>query len=144
MATQAKNMTVKVVISRANPGAPVTFAFDDNPGEEDRIEFLNDDHPGFFVYFKIKDVNKTGLRFRLKPKDALWVALGNQCPPDGAQWPGFIPLSVENEGRKLIVYCRNEDEEEFRFALRFRRLDGALEEDWDPIGDGLDGPRGTF
>jgi hypothetical protein len=144
MATQAKNMTVKVEISRANPGAPVTFAFDDNPGSADRIIFENDDHPGFFVYFKIKDVNKTGLRFRLDPEEALRIDEVGGQPPANLQWPGFIPLSVENEGKKLIVYCRNEDEVEFKFTLRFRRLDGTLDKEWDPIGDGLDGPRGSF
>jgi hypothetical protein len=144
MATQAENMTVKVEITRDNPGDPVSFAFHDNPGNADTIEFLNDNHPGFLVYFKIKDVNRTGLRFRLDPDDALRIDEVGGQPPANLSWPGFIPLSVENDGKKLIVYCRNEDEVEFKFTLRFRRLDGTLQADWDPIGDGLDGPRGTF
>lgn len=140
MATQAKIMTVKVEITK-QAGSPVAFAFQDNPGDANKITFENEDHPGFLIYFKIKDVNRTGLRFRPDPEDALWVQLGG-APP--APWTGFVPLSVENEGKKLIVYCRNEEDGQFKFTLRFRRPDGTWDEDWDPIGDGLDGPRGSF
>ena len=148
MATLAKNWAIKVVITREDPGDPITFRFEDHGNAApDRIRFENDDHPGFMVYFKIKDTskNKTGLRFRPDPDDALRIDQVNGNPPPNLKWPGFIPISVENEGRKLIVYCRNlVRNEEFKFTLRFARPDGTLHKDWDPIGDGLDGPRGTF
>lgn len=145
MATMAKNWAIKVEITRENPGDNVKFNFDDHDNDKpDEIEFLNDNHPGFMIYFKIKDVNKTGLRFRADPDEALRIDEVNGNPPPNLKWPGFVPISVENEGKKLIVYCRNKlPKEKFKFTLRFQSP-SCPDEDWDPIGDGLNGPRGSF
>ena len=144
MATLAKNKTIKVEISK-DPKAPngIGFALNEGNGPTDTIEFKNDNHPGFMVYFKIRDVGQTGLLFQPSPLDALWVKKGTTNPPSGSEWPGFVPLSVENNRKKLIVYCRNEKVEKFKFTLRFVGPGGQAI-DYDPIGDGLNGPRGAF
>lgn len=145
MATMAQNRQVKVEIT-PNPKAKNGYDFKlDGPGvtSDDEIKFENFDNPGYVVYFKIKDVHQTGLRFRPDAEDALWVNAGLGNPPPDSQWPGFVPLSVENDEKKLIVYCRNKlPKQKFKFTLRFLGPNGPI--DWDPIGDGLNGPRGSF
>jgi hypothetical protein len=142
--TSAKDKDITVEITE-DPSGPCGFGFalDAGHGPVQEVSFKNRDHPGRVVYFRIKDKCKSGLTFQPDPKDAIWVAPGLGNPPEGAQWSGFIPLSVENEGRKLIVYCRNEQPQKFKFTLRFLDPDGN-EVDYDPIGDGLNGPRGSF
>jgi hypothetical protein len=129
-----------------NAGAPngIGFALNDGGGPTSTIGFQNNSHPGVMVYFRIDDIGNTGLLFRPDPRDALWVAQGNQNPLPNQQWPGFVPLSVENSRRKLLVYCRNSSPpEQFKFTLWFLDQNGKAI-DYDPIGDGLNGPRGGF
>ncbi|HEU4956687.1 MAG TPA: hypothetical protein VFT40_03565 [Sphingomicrobium sp.] len=142
--TSAKDKDITVEITD-DPEGPCGFGFslDAGDGPVQEVSFKNRDHPGRVVYFRIKDKCNSKLVFQPDPKDALWVAPGLGNPPAGSQWPGFIPLSVENEGRKLIVYCRNEREEKWKFTLRFLDPTGK-EVEYDPIGDGLNGPRGGF
>jgi hypothetical protein len=142
-----KTQTINVDIW-ADPKGPngIGFALNEGFGRVQRVAFSNGNHPGVLVYFKIDDDKKapTGLLFRPDPRDALWVAQGSQDPVAGAQWPGFVPLSVENGRRKLLVYCRNESPaQQFKFTLWFLDPQG-LAIPYDPIGDGLNGPRGSF
>jgi len=133
------NMTVGVQISGTaqNP----TFEFNGGNGPQN-IQFNNNGHPGVVVYFKIND-GGTGLRFPPNPGDALSVNQVDGNALEGPEWPGFLPLSVENNQQKLLAYCRNDvQNQQFKFTLHF---DGpAGPKDWDPIGDGLNGPRGGF
>lgn len=141
-----KNDTIKVVItSNPTPGNPngVAFALKESNagGPVQAIHFKNDQHPGTMVYFKIDDQAKSGLLFQQDPKDALWVQVGNNNPPAGATWPGFVPLSVENDDTRLIVYNRNlVAGVQFKFTLRFRWPNGNAI-DYDPIGNDNNGLR---
>ena len=142
--TSAKDKDISVEITDDSTcEGGFSFALDVGNGPVQEVSFKNRGHPGRVVYFRIKDKCNSKLKFQPNPKDALWVAPGTGNPPAGAEWPGFIPLSVENEGQKLIVYCRNEQAQKFKFTLRFLDPDGN-EVDYDPIGDGLNGPRGSF
>jgi hypothetical protein len=123
-----------------DPAAPSGFGFAFNPGNPNTIQFANNNFPGFMVYFRINDIDNTGLLFPPDPQAALSVQLGGAMPQP---WGGFVPLSVENNGQKLIVYCRNENPPtRFKFTLWFMGPGGPVS--WDPIGDGLNGPRGGF
>lgn len=138
-----KDITVEITEDEKAPNG-FGFALDVGDGPVQEVSFKNRGHPGRVVYFRIKDKCNSKLSFQPDPKDAVWVAPGLGNPPAGSQWPGFIPLSVENDGKKLIAYCRNENPPtKFKFTLRFVDPDGN-EIDYDPIGDGLNGPRGAF
>lgn len=155
MAVYVKNQSIRVIM-KADAGAPdgVRFALNANNGKGpvQRISFENNGHQGILTYFNIEDPDNTGLLFPPSPSNALWVNFSppnhpnpppcpdpNNPPPP---WAGFIPVSVENNQRQLIVYCRNLDQQIFKFALRFIGPNGPV--NYDPIGDGLNGPRGGF
>lgn len=143
MPPKPKGMDVDVVITQGS-GGPMDLRFAMRPGG-DRLQFKNDNHPGVMVFFNIDDRAGSGLLFQPAPADALWVARpGQPCPTSSSNWEGFVPLSVERDahGRntRLIAYFRNLKEEQCRFALRFLKADGTTV-DYDPIGDGLNGPR---
>lgn len=134
------NRTVGVEIT--GTAAAPNFEFSGGNGPH-TIQFNNNNRPGVMVYFKINDRTGTGLLFEPDPRNALSVNPGLANPPVGSQWPGFVPLSVGNEQRKLIVYCLNEQPPtQFKFTLHF--VGPAGTKDWDPIGDGQNGPRGGF
>ena len=137
------HVATKIVhVEITGTAAAPCFEFNGGNGP-DKIRFDNNHHPGIMVYFKIKDTGRTGLLFPPAPCHALSVNPGTSNPPQGQQWDGFVPLSVENEQRKLLVYCRNgSPPTQFKFTLHFTGPDGP--KDWDPIGDGLNGPRGGF
>lgn len=147
-----RNKTIRVII-KADAGHPdgVRFEMNTNNGQGpvQKVKFENKKHPGLVVYFNIEDPDNTGLLFPPVPGDALWA---NFSPPNDPNpppcpdpnnppppWPGFIPVSVEDNQRQLIVYCRNLDKQLFKFALRFVGPNGPV--NYDPIGDGADGPR---
>ena len=130
---KAKDMEVDVIFT---PGANPPFALQENHGHAgQQISFKNEHHPGVVVYFTIKDADENGLEFRAEPSQALTV----DNPPGGNQ---LVPLSVEQDhGRnvQLISYCRNWNPEKFKFSLHFMQNGAAV--DYDPIGDGNNGPR---
>jgi len=143
-----RNKSISVVITKTGPKS-ATFALNENKGKGPRqeVKFENKKHPGLVVYFNIRDPDGTGLLFQPDPANALWVAapVGDgksapQCPNNSCSWPGFIPLSVEEDGTQLIAYFRNLKKEKCTFALRFLWPDGTPEE-YDPIGDGANGLR---
>lgn len=149
MPPKPKDMDVDVVITQG-PAGPKDVKFALRPGG-DRLEFKNDNHPAVMVFFNIDDHAKSGLFFQPDPAKALWVAAPTgpgapppSCPNSSSAWQGFVPLSVEQDshGRntRLIAYVRNLSVEQCRFALRFLWPDGTPE-NYDPIGDGKDGPR---
>ena len=148
-----RNKSISVVITETGPKT-VDIVLNENNGNgpTHEIKFKNEKHPGLVVYFNIRDPDGTGLQFVDNPSNAMWVAapIGSgknppPCPPpNGAKWAGFVPLSVETDknGKRtqLIAYFRNEKEAKCRFALRLEWPDGTPE-DYDPIGDGANGPR---
>jgi hypothetical protein len=148
MPTYVRDKSIRVIMT-ADPKAPdgVRFTLNANNGNGpvQQVRFDNNGHPGILVYFNIEDDDNTGLLFQPVPSDALWVnysapgAPAPPCPINPAAWDGFIPVSVEDNGNQLIVYCRNLDKQFFRFALRFLGPNGPV--NYDPIGDGNNGMR---
>lgn len=141
---EVKTMDVDVIVTR-DPRDPkvVTFDLDAGNGKTNTLDFHNNGHPGNLVYFNFVDdkKNPTGLTFQQDPQDALWVQVGKSNPPKDAKWPGFVPLSVENNDTRLIVYNRNlKSGVQFKFTLWFRWPDGTPEP-YDPIGNDNNGAR---
>lgn len=142
--SDVRNKEVDIIVTKANNPKGVDFILDPRKGKpkSNRVKFNNKGHPGILVYFNIEDDDNTGLVFKPNPGDALWVdGTGPNCPPpDGSTWDQFIPLSVEKDGKQLIVYNRNLNEQEFAFMFWFLWPDGT-EVDYDPIGDNANGIR---
>jgi hypothetical protein len=146
MPDHPKNMDIDVIITPDASPKGVKFKLD-GPGKTgpDEFQFKNDKHPGVLVYFNIKDPQDTGIRFKPTPSTALWVraATGTTlppCPTSPSTWVQFVPLSVEDDGKQLIVYNRNWNAKLFRYTLWFEWPDGTPV-DHDPIGDNANGIR---
>lgn len=140
-----KSMDVDVIVTRASNPKGVTFDLDDGHGKTNTLDFDNNGHPGIMVYFNIVDDSKnpTGLTFKPTPSNALWVNQGTPpvCPTGPSTWDQFVPLSVEQGGKQLMVYFRNMNPNvQFAFTLWFLWPDGTAV-DYDPIGNGNNGPR---
>ena len=147
-----RNKSISVVITNGPNG--LEFALNENNGNGpvDEVIFKNEKHPGLVVYFNIRDTANSGLTFQPCPGDALWVnaptgptAPPPVCPPGAMGWEGFVPLSVEadkdgNPNMQLIAYLRNLNKGKCKFVLRFVDTNGAPV-DYDPIGNGSNGPR---
>ncbi|HEY0628305.1 MAG TPA: hypothetical protein VGD23_03160 [Sphingomicrobium sp.] len=138
-----RNKSISVVIP-ANAVPPFELNENNGKGPGQKVDFKNSGHPGIVVYFNIRDPHNTGLVFQPVPGDALWVAPpGQACPTSASAWEEFVPLSVEKKAGKnvqLIAYYRNQQQEQFNFALRFLKPDGTPV-DYDPIGNGMNGLR---
>jgi hypothetical protein len=145
-------MDVDVVITN-KPGGGYDYALDANgKSNVQEIKLENEKRPGVMVYFNIRDDAGSGYTFQPVPSNALWVRysnLGNPlppaCPTAASKWSKFVPLSVEEDkygkNTQLIVYCRNLQQQKFRFALRLVDSNGVPVPDYDPIGDGANGLR---
>ena len=128
----AKDMDIDVSITK-DGNSPNGLKFGFGSGKKDSLDFHNEKHPGVMCYFNIDSEDGTGLLFQSDPSNALRV----DDPPGGRQ---LVPLSVEEGGKLLIAYCRNLIAQQFKFTLRFVDKDGKAV-DWDPIGNGSNGPR---
>jgi hypothetical protein len=149
-----RNKSVSVDITNGPKGLEFALNENNGNGRVHEVIFKNEKHPGLIVYFNIRDIAKSGLKFQPVPADALWVnpptgptAPAPACPNRAMAWPGFVPLSVEddkdgNTDVQLIAYFRNgnENKGKCKFILRFVDTTGAPV-DYDPIGDGNNGPR---
>lgn len=137
-----KTDTIRVIINKNSAGG-YEFALDENNGvgPVQKLKFKNGGHPGIMINFKIYDPDDTGLVFQPDPAQAMWAALGSSNPPAGAKLPGFVPLSVEGDGERLLVYNRNwQAGVEYKFTLRFQKPGGGAVE-YDPIGNDQNGSR---
>lgn len=140
---KAKNMEIDVIVTKANNPKGVTFELDAGNGKTQSLDFKNDKHPGIMIYFNIVDPDKTGLLFKPTPSNALWVESQGTppaCPASPSTWNQFVPLSVERNGKQLIVYNRNKSQKQFAFTFWFDWPDGTSV-DYDPIGNNQNGQR---
>lgn len=140
---KVKHMDVDILVTKG-PGGPkdVSFELDAGNGKTNQLDFKNDKHPGVLVYFNIVDRDQTGLQFKPVPSEALWVVEGSPptCPTKPSSWDQFVPLSVERQGKQLLVYNRNQSQKEFAFSFWFLWPDGTPV-DFDPVGNNQNGLR---
>ena len=81
------------------------------------LTFDNDHHPGFFVYFKIRD-DGGGYRFPNNKDLALAAkAGGSGCPAQGTTWPELVPRKVKDQNQTLRVRNFNTVPTKFSFTL---------------------------
>jgi hypothetical protein len=119
---------------------PVSNGIGKGPNGE--ITFKNDRHPGFNVYFDLVNPPE-GYVFppNKKKKDAVWSALGTDCPEDEI-WDVLKPLRTENNQKTLVVYNANVAPMlgVFQYTLRVTKDEGANYVPLDPGGDNMNGP----
>jgi hypothetical protein len=129
---KTKDMDIDVFITK-DGSPPDGFTFGFGPDKKNSLDFKNEKHPGVMCYFNIDPNSNAGLSFQPDPANALQV----DNPPGGKQ---LVPLSVEQDGKQLIAYCRNLNVEQYKFTLGFVDKDGKAVP-WDPIGNDNNGLR---
>lgn len=75
------------------------------------------------IAFSIDDA-PPGLRFMPEGPDAIWIVEKENVGPDGSpegpfKGEQFSRFAVDEDGRRLQVYDRNDDEKLYRYGLRF-------------------------
>lgn len=143
----AKRETVRVMLT-PDSGWPdgIKKKFQSNLGGPDELTFRNDHHPGFIVDFVIHDPQNTGYLFPADKDEAMWCkrldGTSDDCVTSRQHWNGFEATAVSSDFRTLTVSNPNENVERFAFTLRFtKEPQGSDCIDWDPIGNGMNGPR---
>lgn len=149
-----KPVDVKVFID--NPATdPPQFHFETTHlpmGPNNHLHFQNCGHPGFYVHYHLQDPTH-GYVFPEEsmyphppgPKDehlnqALYSAVGTACPTSSGQWGQFTALRVENAGRTLVVWNKNESPVDFGYTLRVTSNGGQNYLPLDPGGTNTNGP----
>lgn len=104
---------------------------------------------GFEVTFELEDHTGKGYLFFLKDpqnpdlNDAISVRIvgpTGYCPKRGQRWPGFVPIAMSNDRKKLTVDNPNKHLQYFGFALHFslpHQTQPSLT--YDPVGDNQNG-----
>ncbi|HXS48822.1 MAG TPA: hypothetical protein VN713_01720 [Sphingomicrobium sp.] len=111
-----------------------------------RLTFKNNKFPGFYIYFKLEDTEKSGYLFPANPTDAfaskeLTIA-GDECPNQGEQWSQLVPETVSSDYKTLTVRNYNTQVADFGYSL-FVTKDPEGDGDClklDPIGSNQNGP----
>lgn len=125
---------------------PLPVKASGKPGQPD-IEFHNNGHKGFDIYFELQGDTK-GYFFPPDPKDACWSQCGTECPKTKAVWEVFEPKQVleksPGERRILIVHNANPPSPpapapQGKFMYNLRVTDGTDWQNLDPGGDNNDG-----
>lgn len=132
------------VMPRANANKPPLPTKGSGKPGQPIIEFHNDHHAGFEIYFELQGDTK-GYFFPPDPKDAVWSKLGSVCPKK-AVWDVLEPKQVLGSGpalerRTLVAYNANPEgppgQGPFQYNLRV--TDGTDWQDLDPGGDNTNG-----
>lgn len=146
--TKPKKATVDVELTESNSPPGFTWQIESDLKKGKKLEFNNDHHPGFIVYFDIDDDDDTGFRFPDDHNRAIavqtYTGTNPPCPTAGATWDQFYPIAVSKNNTRLEVRNLNEDPAEFAYTLFVTKdphgTNPALEP-IDPIGSNQNGPR---
>lgn len=140
-----------------DPKWPQGYKFEMNDGKGNgnakKLNFKNNNHPGFIVCFNLVEGDKhnpTGCQFLPDPDDAMWVQKSDladpPCPCSASYWDQFRAVDVvdqakDKKNRTLMVYNRNAYEQMFAFTFRFE-VPGCNEVVvFDPVGSNQNGDR---
>lgn len=121
-------------------------------GPDNHLHFANCGHPGFCIYYHLQDPTHGYLFPEASlyphppgPKDehlnqALYSAVGTNCPTSSGQWGQFKAFAVENAGRTLVVHNKNQSPASFGYTLRVTNDAGQSYLPLDPGGTNTNGP----
>ena len=152
---KAKLHEVPIVATKDDSGirfTPRSDLWDDPSGS---LHFHKDHHglrkaDYHLAEFVLDDRSGEGLKFPRVPHDAMWVAAAQageaKCPDKNSvsNYEVLEPISVSDDGKRLIVRNDNPRSERWGFTLNFTKR-GADEADvdsyvsWDPIIDNHNG-----
>jgi hypothetical protein len=148
MAGSPKKVEVEVTLNSDSPVqfrvAPVGNSLPTGPQGE--LIFENDHHPGFHVWFYLKDPNGLGYKFppNAKKDQAIWSELGSQvCPKAPGKAEVFhAERVVEPDRMTLVVLNPNPSPAQgpFGYTLRVTKDGGTNYLDLDPGGLNQNGP----
>lgn len=144
-----KKAKVDVELTESNTDPKgFTWKLESSYKKNGKLEFNNDKHPGFDVQFDLDDKDDTGFRFPDDPDRAIavkaYTGAEPSCPQYGETYGEFVPVSVEEDNTRLVVYNVNKTPTNFKYTL-FVTKDphgkDPLCEEIDPIGSNQNGPR---
>lgn len=129
-----KKTKVKVTADPGTAGRLVDWSYDarfDNGGGSNpskNVMKFDKDSGSHQIIFTLDDNTGFDLKFYPQPHDAMWVAVGTNCPPPCAGDGGgeILFTCVSQDRDVLTVINRNEAEGDLCYALRFdgkRQLD---------------------
>ena len=138
-------------LTTPDPDWPAGYKFELEKGGSKmgkKLEFNNNNHPGFIVVFNIVDPGGTGCQFLPDPDDAMWVQPSGlpdpPCPSNPAYWSQFRAIDVvgndqDEPYRALVVSNKNDYKQMFSFTLRFEIPGCPAVAEFDPIGSNQNG-----
>lgn len=113
---------------------PLSFEFETNdlpkgPNKNELVFKNGKGHEGFHIYYTLDGAD--GYRFPPDLDDACFVAQGSrsECPSQASKWGQFQPLGIEDQGRTLKVWNKNDSVHDFAYTLRTSNGAGWLELD---------------
>jgi hypothetical protein len=156
--SRPKGKLHEIPITATKDGAGTRFAagsdlWDDPNGA---LRFHKDHHgmkkhDYHLVEFVLQDQTGEGLRFPSVPHHAMWVSKAEPgqatpCPDKDTQsnYQVIEPMSVSDDGRRLIVRNDNPQHEQWAFTMNFVKsgedpADAIKYVSWDPIIDNHNG-----
>lgn len=133
---------IDVVLESEHPTLKFHLESEDIPiGPESHVHFSNCYHPGFHVFFHIKDPHGLGYRFppNSDKRDAIWSVVGDGACPHSEAWEIFEPLNVSSDRLTLKTKNPNSAEQKFGFTLNVTKTGGPPYEELDPGGTNHNG-----
>lgn len=127
---------------------PFHFESDDlSVGLNNELTFVNNHRHGFRIHYDLQDPTH-GFLFPGKTlpdhlNEAVYVKPHAPCPQTKSKWGQFTPERVDNGGKTLVVWNKNESPVKFGYTLRVINSAGQ----WlplDPTGDNQNGPTSPF
>ena len=126
---KGKKATIVVAAERLDThpwvGFTMTAHYPEGGGKQEGKEKLKFDQKEgpFELTFELED-NTKGLKLAFLPsfEEAMWVAVGTQCPPGGPGDGGGAITPVRIDSKRLVVNNANSVAETLTFALRFTGL----------------------
>ena len=137
-----KKADVFVVLDTEHPTLKFHLESTDLPiGPDGELYFKNCGHPGFDVYFHLKDPKNLGYRFPLDEDAAVSSQVGRGvCPTEASVHQVFKPKAVTNGQKTLCVKNANKKQEEFGYTLWVSKDGNPPYKDLDPGGFNQNGP----
>lgn len=132
------DVTIKVDLK--SDGDPPEFVLTPIPplpkfnSKKNDFAFYNEGEDGFLLRFTLQG-NALGYCFPDDEDEALYSALGTECPKTAGQWEQFKANNVTDNNKTLVVINRNDYEAEFAYTLRVKKMVGGKTK-WLPLDPG--------
>ena len=119
---------VIIKIDLKSDGDPPEFVLTPIPplpkfnSKKNDFAFYNEGEDGFTLRYTLQG-DALGYRFPDDDDEALYSALGTECPKTSGQWEQFKSNNVTDNNKTLVVINRNDYEAEFGYTLWVERAE---------------------